>query len=338
MDLATTWFLLVGVLIAGYAVLDGFDLGVGVLSLFSRSDREQRIHLNAIGPVWDGNEVWLLTAGGALFAAFPAVYATVFSGFYVAFMLLLLALMARAVSFEFRSKVESAPWRRAWDLAFGLGSLVAAVLFGVALGNVARGVPLGPDGEFAGTFLGLLNPLALLAGFLTLALSVAHGAAWLRLKTEGDLLSRVERWLLPAQVAWGALWVLVVAWSLVASPALGSAFLGRPLAWIAALVAAGAWGATVGWTRKGQAGRAFFASSLTIVAQVAVLGACLYPTLVPALGDPSLSLTVHNSASTPRTLGVMLAIALAGMPLVVAYTAFIYRVFKGKVVLDEHSY
>ncbi len=335
MDLQTTWFVLFGVLLTGYAVLDGFDLGVGVLSLFARGDTEKRLHLNAIGPVWDGNEVWLLTGGGALFAAFPPVYATVFSGFYVAFMLLLAALIARAVSFEFRSKVEAPAWRRAWDLAFGLGSLVAALLYGVAVGNVLRGVPLDADGEFAGTFLGLLNPFALVVGLLALVMFVTHGALWMAGKTTGDLQARMAR---AAARSWG-IWIVLLAiatamaalWSPVFAP-------GRRLVWLALLLVLGGLAGVAMRLRRGAFRSAFLASSVAVAGHVALVGFSLYPRLVPALGDLTRSLTVYNAASTPRTLTVMLVIALVGMPIVIAYTAFIYRVFKGRVVLDEHSY
>src|SRR5512143_2384366 len=182
MDLNTIWFLLIAVLLAGYAVLDGFDLGVGALSLFARGREERDLHAAAIGPVWDGNEVWLLTGGGALFAAFPMVYATVFSGFYLALMLLLLALIARAVSLEFRNLQEGAGWRRAWDVAFGVGSLLPSILLGVAVGNVLRGVPVTAEGEWAGSFLGLLNPYAILVGLVSLAFFTLHGALYLRVK------------------------------------------------------------------------------------------------------------------------------------------------------------
>jgi len=192
MDLNTVWYLLLGLLLAIYSVMDGFDMGVGTLSLLARNDRERRIYLNAIGPVWDGNEVWLLTAGGAMFAAFPQVYATVFSGFYLALMLLLLALIFRAVSFEFYSKLDSPAWRKAWGLAFALGSLLPAVLMGVALGNILRGIPVDRAAEFRGTFLGLLNPYSILVGVGALVMFVMHGAAYMVLKTDGDLQNRMK--------------------------------------------------------------------------------------------------------------------------------------------------
>ncbi|MCX6138287.1 MAG: cytochrome d ubiquinol oxidase subunit II [Ignavibacteriales bacterium] len=210
--LRVIWYLLVGVLIIGYAILDGFDLGVGVLHLFTGDEHERRIHLNAIGPVWDGNEVWLLTGGGALFAAFPFVYATVFSGFYIAFMLLLTALICRAVSFEFRGKVDSQQWRAVWDWAFGLGSLVPALLYGVAIGNVMRGLPIDKDGTFTGTFLGLLNPYSLLIGVVSLVLFTLHGAVYLTLKTDGAQKEKLVR-----QIP--ALWIMLVVLYFLASAA-----------------------------------------------------------------------------------------------------------------------
>jgi cytochrome d ubiquinol oxidase subunit II len=337
-DLETTWFLLVGVLLAGYAILDGFDLGVGMLHLFlARTDRERRVLLNAVGPVWDGNEVWLLTGGGALFAAFPPVYATVFSGLYLALMLLLAALILRAVSLEFRSKEASPVWRRTWDGAFAVGSLLPALLLGVAAGNVLRGLPLDADGEFMGSFLGLLNPFALLVGLLSVAMFVQQGAAWLCLKTEGELRERARA---AARVAWVALllaWAAVTAFSIPAAPHLWQAF-AAPAAWLAPLAMLAALAVFPGALRRRRAGLAFAASSLAIAALLGIMGRGLYPYLVPALGALPGGLTVYNSSSSALTLKTMLVIALTGMPLVLAYTIFIYRRFRGPVVLDETSY
>src|SRR5512138_2175246 len=192
MDLNLFWFILLGILLAGYAILDGFDLGVGILHLFVRKDEERRIFMNSIGPIWDGNEVWLVTFGGAMFAAFPDVYATVFSGFYTAFMLLLFALIFRAVSMEFRSKRPSAWWRQFWDVSFAAGSILATFLFGVAVGNAMQGMPIGPDKEFQGTTMDLLRPYPLLVGLLAVATFAMHGANFLHLKTEGELQKRVH--------------------------------------------------------------------------------------------------------------------------------------------------
>ena len=337
MDLNTVWFVLFGVLITGYAILDGFDLGVGVLALFARDDRERRIHLNAVGPVWDGNEVWLLTGGGALFAAFPKVYATVFSGFYLALILLLMALIFRAVSFEFRGKVESPGWKKAWDLAFGLGSLVPALLYGVAVGNVMRGIPMDAATNYTGGFLDLLNPFALLVGVLSLVMFTAHGAAWMALKTRGALQERMIRTRRLAWIAWIVLFILATVATAAGPQGLVAAGLGRPVVWLALLVFVAGHALVAASGGPDRAGRAFLGSSLAIAGQVFTLGLSMYPTLVPALGEGT-ALTITNAASTHRTLMTMLVIALIGMPLVIAYTVLIYRVFRGEVVLDEHSY
>lgn len=338
MDLQTIWFLLVGVLLTGYAILDGFDLGVGVLHLLiAKNDRERRIMLNSIGPLWDGNEVWLLTGGGAIFAAFPKVYATVFSGFYLALMLVLLALILRAVSLEFRSKVADATWRAAWDTAFAVGSFLPALLFGVAIGNVLRGLPIASDGEFAGTFLGLLNPFALVCGLLSLSMFVMQGASWLSLKAEGGLRTRA---IAAGRIAWGAffvLWIAATVFSRTAAPHLWNNY-SNPTAWIAPalfVIAALAYPFVL---KTGSGLRTFTVSSLSIAALLAIMGQALFPYMVPSFGDPANSLTIYNASSTALTLKVMLAIALSGMPVVLAYTIFIYRNFMAPVVLDEHSY
>jgi len=339
MDLNTIWFGLFGVLIMGYAVLDGFDLGVGILSFFAKGDEERRLHLNSVGPVWDGNEVWLLTGGGALFAAFPNVYATVFSGFYLALMLLLVFLIARAVSFEFRSKVESPGWRRAFDLAFSLGSFGPALLFGVAVGNIMRGIPLDAQGNYAGGFFTLLNPYALLIGLLGLFMFVTHGAHYLAMKSDGALRARMER---SAKVGWAIWLALMIAASVATAlfaPHLLEGVLARPLVWLAlALVVLGLLAQPL-LLGRGRHLAALLASGTAIAGSVMLVGVSLFPRLVPALGAlGERSLTVYNAASTPRTLTVMLVIALAGMPIVLGYTIFIYRVFKGKTVLGENSY
>ncbi len=338
MDLNTIWFGLFGVLIMGYAVLDGFDLGVGALSLFAKGDHERRLHFNAIGPVWDGNEVWLLTGGGALFAAFPPVYASVFSGFYLALMLLLLALILRAVSFEFRGKVDSARWRAVWDMAFGVGSLLPAILFGVAVGNIMRGIPLDAHGNYTGGFFDLLNPYAVGMGLLSLTMFVTHGALYLAMKSDGELSTRLQRYARWGLGVWVSLFAVMSAFSLAAAPALMALGLRRALTWAAlGLVTFGLVGIGL-FLARGQLGRAFLASATAIAGAVMTVGTSLYPALVPSLGNTSHTLTIYNAASTPGTLTVMLVIALVGMPLVIGYTAFIYWVFRGKVVLTESSY
>ncbi len=338
MDLNTVWFLLVGVLIAGYAVLDGFDLGVGTLHLFTRDETERRIMMNSIAPVWDGNEVWLLTGGGALFAAFPPVYATVFSGFYLAFMLLLVALILRAVSFEFRGKVASAGWRRGWDVAFGVGSLVPALLYGVAVGNVLRGLEVDATGRVVTTLPGLLNPFSLLIGVLGLVLFVLHGASWLALKTEGALQERSRRQASWAWIAVIGLYAVATVASFVQSPFLFERWFSHPRSWIlfALLLAACVTGPMA--LRAAHFGRALGASAVALVGVIALAAEGLFPRLVPTRPDLAQSLTVYNASSSPYTLRTMLVIALIGMPFVIAYTAFIYRAFRGKTVLTTESY
>ncbi len=337
LPLETAWFLLVGLLLAGYAILDGFDLGVGMLHLFvAKSDGERRQVINSVGPVWDGNEVWLLAGGGALFAAFPKVYATVFSGLYLALMLVLAALILRAVCLEFRSKVASPRWRGAWDTTFAVSSFLPSLLFGVAMGNILRGLPLDPEQEFAGTFFGLLNPFALVVGLLSVAMFLTQGAAWLNVKTEGPVRARAQAWARGAWLAFVVLWLVATLASRVAIPRLWQAY-AHPLAWVAPVlfvIAVAEFRVLVGGKRPGLA---FAHFSVAIAMLFAIMGQGLYPDLVPALGAGE-SLTVMNASSTPLTLKVMLAIALLGMPFVIGYTIFIYSRFKGPVKLDEHSY
>ncbi len=337
-DLASLWFLLVGVLLVGYAVLDGFDLGAGILHLgVARDDDERRLVLDSIGPVWDGNEVWLLTAGGALFAAFPPVYATVFSGFYVALILLLVALIFRAVALEFRSKEPSPRWRAAWDVAFSIGSLLPALLFGVAIANVMRGLPLGADGEYRGGLIGLLDPFTLVVGLLAVAMFTVHGATWLTVKTEGDVQRRAHR---AATYAWPVflvLWVVATAAAWIWAPALFDNY-GNPLTWIAPAVFVVATLA-FRWllARPGREGRAFLLSAVSIAALIGIVGQGLYPDVVPSTGAGA-SLTVTNASSSDLTLTVMTIVALVGVPIVLAYTAWVYWSFRGKVRIDEHGY
>lgn len=338
MDLNTIWFFLVGVLITGYAILDGFDLGVGVLHLFTESSQERRLFLNAIGPVWDGNEVWLLTGGGALFAAFPMVYATVFSGFYLALMLLLVALIFRAVSLEFRGKVDSERWRRIWDWAFGFGSLLPAVLFGIAFGNILRGVPIDAAGRWGGSFLGLLNPYAILIGVLSLVLFTMHGAVYLTMKTDGALRERMILWASGSWIALVVLYFLATLATIFVSPFLFEGLLRNPLFWILFILLLASLLTVPAFLKAARHFRAFLASALTIACMIGLSAVCLFPRLVPSSTDLAYSLTITNASSSQTTLATMLVIALLGMPLVIGYTIFIYRVFKGKVVLTSDSY
>ena len=335
--LQAAWFILVGLLLAGYAILDGFDLGVGMQHLVTaRTDDERRLLMNSIGPVWDGNEVWLITSAGALFAAFPKVYATAFSGFYLAIVLVLAGLILRAVSLEFRSREKGRAWRTTWDVAFSVGSLLPAVLFGVVIGNVMRGVPLDAQGDYAGTFGGLLSPFALAVGLLSAAMFLAQGSAWLLLKTEGVVAARARRTALVGGSATLVLWVVVTAWSRSEAPALWDGF-GLIPAWLAPVIAVLALVAFQRLVRRGRAAYAFAASSAAIAAMIATLGIGLWPDLLPAR-DQGAPLTVSLAASSDLSLAVMLVIALLGLPFVLAYTFWVYRTFRGPVRLDGHSY
>jgi len=338
MDLNLIWFLLVAVLIIGYAVLDGFDLGVGVLHLFTKDEKEKRININAVGPVWDGNEVWLLTGGGALFAAFPIVYATVFSGFYIALMLLLVALILRAVSMEFRGKVESASWKKFWDLSFGIGSLLPAILFGVAVGNILRGIPLNENGLFTGNFFTLLNPYAILVGVLSLSLFTMHGAIYLTMKSEGEQKERISNLVPKLWITYVVIYFIVTLYSIFEAKFLFEGILGNPLFWILflALIASIVYIPVA--VKSQKSGLAFLSSSITISSMIGLMGISLFPRLVPSSINLAYSLDIYNASSTERTLWTMLIIALIGMPFVIGYTIFIYRIFKGKVILNEDSY
>ena len=282
--------------------------------------------------------MWLLTGGGALFAAFPVVYATVFSGFYLALMLLLVALIFRAVSMEFRGKVEAAGWKKAWDIAFGVGSLLPAVLFGVAFGNILRGIPLDAVHNYTGTFFTLLNPYAVLIGVLSLVLFTMHGALYLAMKTDGPLQARIIGWISPLWMATVVLYLVATLATMFVSPFLFERMLSNPLFYVLFLVLLGACIMIPIAAKAAKFGRAFTASAVTIAMMIGLSALSLFPRLVPSRDDLTRSLTIYNASSSEATLTTMLVIALIGMPLVVAYTIFIYRAFKGKVVIGSDSY
>lgn len=343
MDLNTLWFLLLGVLLAGYAILDGFDFGVGILAPLARTDRERRIVINSIGPIWDGNEVWLVTFGGAMFAAFPELYASVFSGFYVAFMLVLFALILRAVSLEFRSKRDSAAWRSFWDWGFFAASLLAPVLFGAAVGAVVLGVPVDEAGIIVGSFFDILFPAALpfypvLVGLLTAALFTMHGAIYLYLKTEDALQQRVRRWMWHGFGTFLVLYLFTTIVTLVAIPRALDNFTAHPWAWGVVFLSVLAIGDIPRAVFGDRPREAFVASSVLIVMLAGLVGIALHPNLLVSSLDAANHLTIHNAASSPKTLGIMALIAALGMPFVIAYTAVVYWTFRGKVKVGEHSY
>ncbi|MEV4824352.1 cytochrome d ubiquinol oxidase subunit II [Micromonospora sp. NPDC049274] len=324
MDLTTIWFLLVAVLFTGYFILEGFDFGVGMLlPVLGRDDRERRVLINTIGPVWDGNEVWLITAGGAMFAAFPEWYATLFSGFYLPLLLILLALIARGVAFEYRHKRPEASWKRRWDTAIVVGSVVPAILWGVAFANILRGVPLDADHEYVGGLLDLLNPYALLGGATTLALFATHGAVFLALKTTGDIRERAGALAVRLGVGAAVLAVGFLTWTLSIRSSAAAVVLavGAALALLGALAAA----------RVRREGWAFTGTAVAIGLAVATLFAALFPNVLPSTLDAAGTLTATNAASTPYTLKIMTWVAVIFTPVVLGYQAWTYWVFRKRI-------
>ncbi len=333
------WFVLVGALLTIYAVLDGFDLGVGVLHPFiARKESERRALLAAVGPFWDGNEVWLLTGGGAMFAAFPQLYATVFSGFYLAMMLVLLGLILRAASIEFRSKVESPIWRNVWDWGFWLGSLLPGLLYGVAVGNVVRGVSLNARFDFAGTFFDLLNPYALAVGLLGLTMFVIHGALYIALKTDAPLAKRAIGVARNGWFLFALLYLAVTVATIFTAPErFGNfaAFVGALLVPVLAIVAMGGTYLSIG---RGEVKRAFLSSTATIIGLMGIFAVSLYPVMLPASNDVMNNLTAFNASSSQLTLQIMLILVAIGLPIVAVYTYYIYRIFRGKVRVAGDGY
>ncbi len=339
MSLNTLWFVLYVAIIAGYVVLDGFDLGVGMLSPFvARTDRDHRMVLNAIGPVWDGNEVWLVLGGGALFAAFPIVYASLFSGFYLAMMLVLLVLILRTIAIEFRSHRESPAWRATWDWFFFASSLGITLLLGVALGNVIRGVAVDSSAEISVDLIDMLNPYSIAVGAAAVAMLSLHGGVFLTLKVEGDLLDRVQRLVPKLMVAFFVAMTALIAWTLLLDTEIADRFADRP--WTAVFPLLALVAAIVAWRLilRSSYLSAFLASSAMIALLLATVAAGLYPVLVPSSIDPSYDLTIHNAASAEPTLRVMTVIAVIGLPFVLLYTAGVYYFFRGRVVLDDGGY
>ena len=338
MDLNILWFILLGVLLAGYAILDGFDLGVGIVHLAVKKDEERRILMNSIGPLWDGNEVWLVTFGGALFAAFPNAYATAFSGFYTAFMVLLFALIFRAVSIEFRGKHDSPAWRSFWDVSFCVASTVATLLFGVAVGNAMRGMPIGADMEFQGKFLGLLHPYCLLVGLFAVATFAMHGSIYLYLKTEGELQQRIHEWMWRTFGFFLVLYIFTTIFTLVAVPLATHNFAEHPWVWIVVVLNVLAIANIPRAIHLRRPGYAFASSCATIAALTFLFGIALFPHLIYSSLNPEWSLTVYNAASSHKTLAIMATMAAFGLPFVLAYTSVVYWVFRGKVQLGKFSY
>jgi cytochrome bd ubiquinol oxidase subunit II len=336
--LETTWFVLWGILWAVYFILDGFDLGLGtLLPVVSKNDTERRMVYNAMGPFWDGNEVWLITAGGVTFAAFPKTYAVMFSSLYSALMLVLFALIVRAVAFEFRAKLAGPGWKKLWDTCLVVGSFVPALLFGVAFANIFQGIPIDGNGVYYGTLFTLLNPYGLLGGLFFLFLFLVHGSLWLAVKTEGEMQQRA------ASLAKN-LWPMLVVAAVVFLIATGFAtrlyqnYFRYPLLWtipaatVGALLAARVFMALASWWK------AWAASSLTIGSATLFGVAGLFPNLLPSSLDTPYSLTIYNSASSPLTLKIMLGVALIFIPIVIGYQVWVYVLFRHKVTEKDLLY
>jgi cytochrome d ubiquinol oxidase subunit II len=339
MWLNVVWFVLFVIIIVGYLIMDGFDLGVGMLHPFlAKTDLERRVSINSIGPVWDGNEVWLVLGGGALFAAFPHVYASLFSGFYTAMMLVLLVLILRTVAIEFRSKRPSPRWRSLWDWTFFGSSLGIALLLGVAFGNIMEGVPLDTAGNIRMPFLDLLNPYALLVGVTTLFMLATHGAIYLSMKAEGEQLTRVKRWIPRLMIAFFVCNTAVVGLTILRHELVADRYLAQPL-WAIFPAVALASVLLAGWmVDRGRYMVAFLLSAAMIAGLLFSAAIGLYPNLLISTLDPAYSQTIFNAASEPNTLAVMLVIAVIGMPFVLLYTAGVYYIFRGRVQLGPSSY
>jgi cytochrome d ubiquinol oxidase subunit II len=333
MDLNTLWFLLIAVLYTGYFVLEGFDMGVGILLPFlGKNDNERRAIINTIGPHWDGNEVWLVTAGGATFAAFPHWYATLFSGFYLPLFLMLIALIVRGVAFEFRSKDDNPTWRKLWDWAIFGGSFVPALLWGVAFSNLVRGVPIDTTMTYTGGFFNLLNPFALVGGLTTLFLFTLLGAIFLNLKTTGRLELASQR---IASVLWPA--ALVVALVYYTVMYFQTALADKPGIILVPVIAGLALIASGALLRVKRNGWAFITTSLAIVLSVAALFLTLFPDVMVSSTNPAWSLTVYNASSSPYTLRTMTVVAAIFVPIVLVYQGWSYWVFRRRVTTDPET-
>jgi cytochrome d ubiquinol oxidase subunit II len=337
--LSDIWFVVFVVVIGGYLILDGFDMGVGILHLpFAHTDGERRVLLNSIGPVWDGNEVWLILGGGVLFAAFPLVYASLFSGFYLAMMLVLLVMILRTVAIEFRSKRASGRWRTAWDIVFAVSSAGLALLLGVAFGNVVKGVTLGPDGNIRMSLIDLLGPIPLLVGVTTVAMFAMHGSLYLSMKTDDALQARIAAWMPRLMVVFFALNTLLIAALVAFHPSITDRYIANP--WLAILPAAALAAILGAWylLRTGHQFWAFVASSVMIFLLLVSASVGIFPNLLISTTSDAYNLTIYNAASADNTLTVMLVIALIGMPFVLLYTAGVYYFFRGKVVVEPTGY
>jgi cytochrome d ubiquinol oxidase subunit II len=333
MELTTVWFGLIAVLWIGYFILEGFDFGVGMLlRVVAKNEGERRAIITTLGPLWDGNEVWLLVAGGATFAAFPEWYATLFSGFYLPLLLILVALIVRGVAFEYRSKHGDTTWRERWDLAISISSFVPALLWGVAFANIVRGVPLEVSElgnvEYAGGFFNLLNPYALLGGLVTLTLFLTHGAIFLALKTDGPIRTRSNEIAGKIGLVAAVLAVTFLVWTQLA-------YSEKAWTWIPILGAAGMWVAGLAANRVRREGWAFFFSAATLLLAVVSLFSVLYPNVMPNIDRLLPGLDINNASSTDYTLKVMTIVAVVFTPIVLVYQSWTYWIFRKRLSADQ---
>ena len=334
MELSVLWFILLTVLFIGFFFLEGFDYGVGILLPFlGKNDTERRVIINTIGPVWDGNEVWMITAGGAMFAAFPHVYATLFSGFYLALFLMLMALIVRGVAFEFRSKDENRTWRNTWDWMIFIGSAIPAILWGVAVTNLIQGVPINANMQYVGTFFDLLSPYTLVGGVAFFLVFTFHGALYLTLKTEGDMVKRARRAALKSGILAAVFCLLLVGMTysntdLFASTGAGMALWGAVVMFVVAY----------GVVYRNRFGLGFILSSLTVMLTTIAFFWGLFPRLMVSSLNPAWSLTITNSASSQYTLTIMTVAALALVPVVLVYQGWVYWMFRKRVSAKELEY
>jgi cytochrome d ubiquinol oxidase subunit II len=338
LDYPTWWFLVMGAVFTGYTILDGFDLGAGALHLFFNKEESRRTALNAIGPVWDGNEVWLVIGAGALFAGFPEVYATVLSAFYIPFMLFLTVLILRAVAIEFRSKEPMLWWRKTWDIIYSFSSILIGLLLGIILGNVMQGIPINKDFEYEGGFFNLLNPYALITGVTVVALFMMHGATYLIMKTEKRLHTKLRILAKNSSRFFVISYVTLTMATLIYLPQTADKFRQHPLLFLIPVLTILTIINTRRLLEKGAHFIAFLSSALTSALLLITVSIYLFPNLVISTINPAFNITIYNGASSQKSLGIMLTIAAIGVPLVVAYTSFVFWTFRGKVKLDETSY
>ena len=338
-DYPTWWFLVVGGLFSGYAILDGFDFGAGAWHLFFKKEQSRRIALNAVGPVWDGNEVWLVIGGGALFAGFPVMYATLFSSLYIPFMLFLLFIIFRAIAIEFRGKEEMKWWKNLWDISYSVSSIMLAFLLGVVLGNVLLGLQIGEDYLYKGNgFFEFLNPYALMVGFTSLSLFMLHGAIFLLLKTEGRLFAKLTLLLKRGIIFFIVSFSITTLYTLLFIPHLSESFKANPLLFALPILVFLSIANLPRLAYKKNYKMAFFFSSLTIALLLILLAVELYPNLLISTIDAQYTIDIYNAASSTKSMQIMLTIVAIGTPLVLGYTIFVYKTFWGKVKLDETSY